>query len=300
MLDMVNQQRHAVGAGPLTLDVQCNEAAHVQASDQATHLFMGHVGSDGSTVGDRLTRTGFKWDGVAENAAEGYNTVEEVMAGWVQSSGHYANIVNAKYTRFGYSQQKGSDGNFYWTQVFAHPQTGYTPQNAEAPGTNAPTIQPKVAAIPSQAPAEVISEATPKPSTTSQPTTGAPASKPVTISEAQATTTKTPEVKQVNQQVTISEAQATTARTPEVTQVKQQPIGIVQNIFNIVQQMLVKFDNLPADIQAIVGDNNQYSMKVMAYLKDKVPVATNVATYNNGHPGTSDKFDNLTYSFYTQ
>ena len=50
-----------------------------------------------------------------ENIAMGYATPQAVVEGWMNSSGHRANILSADYTRIGVGYVAA--GN-YWTQLF--------------------------------------------------------------------------------------------------------------------------------------------------------------------------------------
>lgn len=56
---------------------------------------------------------------VGENVAMGYTSPEAVMKGWMNSSGHRANIMNRGYVKIGVGVAKGSDGRLYWTQNFS-------------------------------------------------------------------------------------------------------------------------------------------------------------------------------------
>ncbi|KAI7826835.1 hypothetical protein BX661DRAFT_171508 [Kickxella alabastrina] len=50
------------------------------------------------TLGERCTRAGVKWWGIAENAAGGQRDVTSVVTAWKNSKGHYENlIVEQKY-----------------------------------------------------------------------------------------------------------------------------------------------------------------------------------------------------------
>ena len=54
-----------------------------------------------------------------ENIAVGYPTPAEVVNGWKNSSGHYANMVSDKYNKLGVGMSKLQTGsNEYWTQIF--------------------------------------------------------------------------------------------------------------------------------------------------------------------------------------
>ena len=52
-----------------------------------------------------------------ENVAYGYATAKTVMDGWLNSSGHRANI-EGNFTHIGISAIKDSEGRYYYTQLF--------------------------------------------------------------------------------------------------------------------------------------------------------------------------------------
>lgn len=56
----------------------------------------------------------------AENIAAYYSTVESVMQGWMNSSGHRSNILNPGWTRAGMVGYVGSNGVVYWCQQFSN------------------------------------------------------------------------------------------------------------------------------------------------------------------------------------
>ena len=64
---------------PLKLSDKLCKAAAVHARDMAAHQTLEHKGSDGSTVADRIKRTGYFYIRVGENIADGQKTIDEVM-----------------------------------------------------------------------------------------------------------------------------------------------------------------------------------------------------------------------------
>ena len=62
------------------------------------------------------------WTGVLhandENIAWGQKTPEEVVTGWMNSSGHRANILSSKFTFIGVGVYRSSSGRLYWVQLF--------------------------------------------------------------------------------------------------------------------------------------------------------------------------------------
>jgi uncharacterized protein YkwD len=101
-------------AGTVRWDDQLEAAALKHSIDMSEHQFLSHTGSDGSTLGSRIIREGFKWRSCAENIAEGYETEQQVVEGWLKSPGHCKNLMNPAYSFMGAAR---SDS--YWTQDFA-------------------------------------------------------------------------------------------------------------------------------------------------------------------------------------
>ena len=110
-------------ADPLTMDarIRCSARYHslwMGENDSFDHSSLG--GDLGDDPFERMERTGFAGDPVGENIAQGYETPNQVVAGWMTSDGHCANIMNpyANVIGIGYFyQQPGSFGHL-WTQNF--------------------------------------------------------------------------------------------------------------------------------------------------------------------------------------
>jgi uncharacterized protein YkwD len=109
---------------PLAWSCKLEAAATGHSTDMANNNFFSHTGSDGQSVGTRATRAGFTWSTVGENIAAGQNSVSTVMAAWLASAGHCANIMRSTYTEFGSAKISNSSSyyNVYWTQVFGRPR----------------------------------------------------------------------------------------------------------------------------------------------------------------------------------
>lgn len=91
----------------------------------ALRQFFSHTGSNGSTIGSRLTAAGYAWSRAAENIAAGYPTVGAVVQGWVQSPGHCANLMNPALTDAGLACVPGPAGSAYssyWTLAMGRPR----------------------------------------------------------------------------------------------------------------------------------------------------------------------------------
>uniref|UniRef100_K3WIC2 SCP domain-containing protein n=1 Tax=Globisporangium ultimum (strain ATCC 200006 / CBS 805.95 / DAOM BR144) TaxID=431595 RepID=K3WIC2_GLOUD len=119
MLNAVNAERIKVGLSALCTNKKLQAAAQLHSDDQAANNFMGHTGSNGSKMSQRITAQGFIWSGIAENVAAGQVDVAAVVAAWMTSPGHRANILGT-YTFFGmgYGYNVNSKYKRYWTQNF--------------------------------------------------------------------------------------------------------------------------------------------------------------------------------------
>ncbi|MEU0005669.1 CAP domain-containing protein [Streptomyces sp. NPDC006314] len=112
---LVNAERTKAGCQALALNPELTKAAQAHSADMAAHQNMSHTGSDGSSPGDRITRAGYAWSSYGENVAYGYATADQVMAGWMSSPGHRANILNCGFKEIGVGL---AQPNSYWTQDF--------------------------------------------------------------------------------------------------------------------------------------------------------------------------------------
>jgi uncharacterized protein YkwD len=61
---------------------------------------------------------GYEGSSWGENLALGYASPKAVVAGWLASAGHRANIENPGYTVTGVGVAASRSGRLYWTQSF--------------------------------------------------------------------------------------------------------------------------------------------------------------------------------------
>jgi hypothetical protein len=124
VLQIVNQQRSANGLSPVRLSDVLNRISVEHSQDMRRMNSMTHSGSDGSSPGDRARRAGYQFSKFSENVAEGFNSAQSVVEGWLNSAGHRRNILDSAVTEMGV----GRSGNF-WTQNFGNPIGGPTPSS---------------------------------------------------------------------------------------------------------------------------------------------------------------------------
>lgn len=113
-LAAINAERSQRGMAPLATDPRLTSAAQAHACDSATRGRMGHEGSDGSTLADRVQREGYRYRSIAENVALGYPGPAAVVQGWMGSSGHRRNILTRNARDAGIGLAVGRDGALHW------------------------------------------------------------------------------------------------------------------------------------------------------------------------------------------
>jgi uncharacterized protein YkwD len=122
----------ASGAKPAVAALAWNdvlfEVAAAHSQDMAANMkTLSHTGSDGSNLGQRVTRAGYGWSGVGENIAVNSPNATSVVNGWLKStSGHCDNIMNARFSQFAVACVNGTWGSVasapYYTMVLATPR----------------------------------------------------------------------------------------------------------------------------------------------------------------------------------
>ena len=117
VLQLVNQARADQGLAPLTADPALTAAAQTRAEELTT--LYSHTRPDGRSCFTALTEAGVAYWAAGENIAAGYPTPAEVVAGWMASDGHRANILSEDFTQMGLGYAPAEDGyGHYWAQLF--------------------------------------------------------------------------------------------------------------------------------------------------------------------------------------
>ena len=115
---LTNSERKSAGFGRLILDSQLSKLARMKAEDMAKKGYFSHTSPTYGSAFDMMKKYGVSYRTAGENIAKGQKTPEAVMNGWMNSSGHRANILSSTYTHIGVGYAKDSKGNTYWVQIF--------------------------------------------------------------------------------------------------------------------------------------------------------------------------------------
>lgn len=126
VLELVNNERAMASLPPVTINMTLMNEAGRFSGVQAAMGTLSHSGNDGSTAGQRLTNAGYVWSSYGENLAAGQQTPEQLVAAWMASPGHRANILHAKATEIGIGHTfRVDDPSFYfdyWVMEIASPR----------------------------------------------------------------------------------------------------------------------------------------------------------------------------------
>ena len=183
VVSLINTERQKVNLSPLNTSDKLSQAAenhNTTMSDCAkvygvNSCFLHQVTITGEkSLMDRVKLTGYNPQALAENIAWGYLTPKDVVTGWMNSSGHKANILGS-YKDIGcdyLDSMSGSYKGLYWTCDFGKsfstattssptptPTLRPTSQVSSPTPTQKPTATPTLTATPSitTTPSELIS-----------------------------------------------------------------------------------------------------------------------------------------------
>lgn len=124
MQTLMNAERRRAGLRAVSLSRDLIKAAQRHACDMVERGYFDHRDPNGNRPSDRVRRTGYKSCLTAENIAMGQQSVSEVGAGWMDSSGHRKNILDPQITDIGIGVVQPSNAtrpNMYWVLVMAKP-----------------------------------------------------------------------------------------------------------------------------------------------------------------------------------
>ncbi|MBQ3027874.1 MAG: CAP domain-containing protein [Lachnospiraceae bacterium] len=116
--ELVNEHRAAAGLAPVTYSAKLSEAAQVRAVE--IEKSFSHTRPDGRYFSSVFAEHGISYRYSGENIAWGQKSPEEVVTAWMNSAGHRANILNAKFTQLGVGYRQNARGVNYFTQLFIY------------------------------------------------------------------------------------------------------------------------------------------------------------------------------------
>jgi uncharacterized protein YkwD len=147
LMSLVNAERTAAGLPALSSNATLTRAAQAKASDMAAKGYFAHTTPDGKSFSYFVTNAGYSYKSAGENLAQGFSTESGTVGAWMNSSGHRANIMAAKFTETGIATAEGTYNGkdvIFVVQLFGTPSASAAPAVAKA----APTAAKVTAAAP--------------------------------------------------------------------------------------------------------------------------------------------------------
>lgn len=162
VLALVNAHRTALGLSRVERSPSLEASAVWKARHMAHLGYMSHDDPGppvARSTGERIAACGYPVGraGWGENIAYGYRSAAAVMAGWLDSPGHRANIERPSYRALGVGVARAADGTLYYAKNFGTvvgsaeedaPEQAPAPAPAPVPARDAPrTDEPSRVAL---------------------------------------------------------------------------------------------------------------------------------------------------------
>lgn len=108
LLAATNQYRDSDGIGGLKLNDQLNQAAKLKVDDMFKQQYWAHTAPNGATPWQWFKESGYQYKNAGENLAKGFVSSNGVVAAWMNSSEHRANVLGAQYQDVGFAIKSGT------------------------------------------------------------------------------------------------------------------------------------------------------------------------------------------------
>jgi uncharacterized protein YkwD len=107
LVDLTNQNRAASNISKLAVSPILEKAAQMKADDMASKGYFAHNTPEGKTPWYWFDSAGYKYVYAGENLAVNFQNSEDVETAWMNSRGHFLNIMNPKFTEIGIATSTG-------------------------------------------------------------------------------------------------------------------------------------------------------------------------------------------------
>lgn len=115
VIELTNQHRRDAGLSDLQADSELSAVARKKSVDMNENNYFSHTSPTYGSPFDMMRDHGVEYNAAGENIAQGQQSPEQAVQGWMDSQGHRENILNGNFTHIGV----GYDENgHHWTQMF--------------------------------------------------------------------------------------------------------------------------------------------------------------------------------------
>jgi uncharacterized protein YkwD len=124
VVDLTNQARQQNGLAPLLVNAALVRSAEIQSANMAQLNVLSHTltGVAQPTLQSRAAAVGYAYSWLGENIAFNYPDAASLVAAWMNSPEHRANMLNPNFTDVGVSVAWNKLGQAYATEDFGSPR----------------------------------------------------------------------------------------------------------------------------------------------------------------------------------
>lgn len=108
VVDLTNAEREELAAPLLSRSAKLDEAARLKAEHMAKNQYFAHHSPDGVSPWYWFEQVAYRYAHAGENLAIHFKDSDAVVAAWMDSPTHRANIANSNYTEIGVGTAKGT------------------------------------------------------------------------------------------------------------------------------------------------------------------------------------------------
>lgn len=109
LLNDTNDQRKADNEATLQANNLLMVAAQNKANDMVARNYWSHDTPDGKTPWSFISAAGYSYAAAGENLAYGFNSSSAIISGWMNSTEHRENMLNASFTDVGFGIANSSN-----------------------------------------------------------------------------------------------------------------------------------------------------------------------------------------------
>jgi len=157
IIRLTNVERNNVGLKSLTENSSLDTAAGLKAADMFAKNYWAHYAPDGTSPWYFFNLVGYQYSTAGENLARDFATSSGVVAAWMASPGHKANILNENFTEIGVAVANGNllgEDTTLVVQLFGRPvvlsSSPVVNVNKTPPSSSVPSSQGSPAKVEAQ------------------------------------------------------------------------------------------------------------------------------------------------------
>lgn len=148
VVSKTNEERLAKGLSSLRYNETLADAARRKAANMFDENYWAHTSPSGINPWHWFKEVGYQYTSAGENLAKDFGSTDRLIAAWMASESHRANILNSKYSEIGLAVVPGTllgQDTVLVVQLFGTTSDGVVPQVAEvavqAPETKGVSIE---------------------------------------------------------------------------------------------------------------------------------------------------------------